>query len=112
MSIWKHFAYSALAISVVAGMPYLFNELQKHSIAENEAAQRQLDQLMIVTRSPLFEVLEITKQQAIIKDANGMWVVHVGDVLPNGETIVSGQPMALDLKFQGIRVSISVTGQP
>jgi len=27
-------------------------------------------------------------------------------------SIVSGQPMALDLKFQGIRVSISVTGQP
>lgn len=26
--------------------------------------------------------------------------------------VVSGQPMALDLKFQGIRVSISVTGQP
>lgn len=25
---------------------------------------------------------------------------------------VSGQPMALDLKFQGIRASISVTGQP
>ncbi|MNE69188.1 hypothetical protein D3C80_1648970 [compost metagenome] len=29
-----------------------------------------------------------------------------------GELIVSGQPMALDLKFQGIRASISVTGQP
>jgi len=26
--------------------------------------------------------------------------------------VVSGQPMALDLTFQGIRASISVTGQP
>lgn len=26
--------------------------------------------------------------------------------------IVSGQPIALALKFQGIRASISVTGQP
>nr|WP_278422722.1 hypothetical protein [Brucella anthropi] len=89
MSIFKHIGFSAAAIGVVAGIPYLFNELQKHSIAENEAAQRQLDALMIVTTSPTFEVLEVSKQQAIIKDANGMWVVRVGDVLPNGETITA-----------------------
>ncbi len=87
MSILKHIGFSAAAIGVVAGIPYLFNELQKHSIAENEAAQRQLDQLMIITVSPAFEVLEISQQQAIIRDTNGIWVVRVGDVLPTGETI-------------------------
>lgn len=91
MSIWRHFAFSAAAIGVVAGIPYLFNELQKHSIAENEEAQRQLDQLMVITTSPVFQVLEISDQQAIIKDTNGIWVVRVGDVLPTGETITAIQ---------------------
>ncbi|MBM7329525.1 hypothetical protein JS562_41710 [Agrobacterium sp. S2] len=89
MSILKHIGFSAAAIGVVAGIPYLFNELQKHSIAENEAAQRQLDQLMIITVSPKFDVIEISKQQAFIRDTNGIWVVRVGDVLPNGETIIA-----------------------
>jgi len=89
MSILKHIGFSAAAIGVVAGIPYLFNELQKKSIAENEAAQLQLDALMIVTTSTMFEVLEIRKQQAIIKDENGMWLLGVGDVLPNGETITA-----------------------
>jgi len=33
-------------------------------------------------------------------------------IADNAALTVSGQPMALDLKFQGIRASISVTGQP
>lgn len=71
MSILKHIGFSAAAIGVVAGIPYLFNELQKLSIAENEAAQRQLDQLMFITVSPEFDVIEVSKQQAFIRGGSG-----------------------------------------
>ena len=67
----QHIGFSAAAIGVVAGIPYLFNELQKLSIAENEAAQRQLDQLMFITVSPEFDVIEVSKQQAFIRGGSG-----------------------------------------
>lgn len=89
MKLLKHIAFSAAAIAVVAGIPYCANMLQQRSIAHDAQKQQQLDAVLRVIPSTTFKVLETRKQQAIIRDANGIWIMHVGDVLPNGETITA-----------------------
>lgn len=89
MSILKHIAFSAAAIAVVAGIPYCANLFQQQSIARNEQKKQQLDELLRVTPNTSFQVIETSKQQAIIRDANGIWIMRVGDVLPNGEKITA-----------------------
>ncbi|MGO1160870.1 hypothetical protein ACTOV4_02805 [Brucella sp. C7-11G] len=87
MSILRHASYSAAALAVIAGIPYCANMWQQREIARVEQKHKQLDAMLKPVSSKVFEVIDIQKQQAIVRDANGIWVMRVGDILPNGEAI-------------------------